>query len=556
MFERLKLITSRHVMINLRTMRWAVLAGSVQLLSGCMVGPDYHPRDVQVADEWMDLADQSLSGDPADHESWWTAFDDPVLDQLIHMAYGQNLTLRSAGIRIAAARYQKAIAVGQIFPQVQEANGGYTRTQESANKGLDVERRFDTWQLGFDMSWELDLWGKFRRSIEAADANLDVSIEEYNAVVVTLLGEVASTYVQIRIFQERIRLARANVELQQRSLGIARTRFKNGAVTELDADQAEALLAQTQATLPNLEASLRAASNSLCTLLGTAPHKLEDLLGDGPIPAAPAEVTLGIPADLLRRRPDIRQAERQVAAQSASIGVATASLYPHFSLNGSIGLDAHHSFSDLFDKPSYGFSVGPSFSWDVFNYGRLMNNVKVQDALFEALAVDYENTVLQAQAEVESSIFQFLKSQEETRHIAVSVQAWQRSADLSMTQYREGELDFQRVINSQASLVQQQDALAQTRGAIALNLIATYKALGGGWQIRAGGPFYPDEIQEDMDTRTSWPTVLTPWPTASKRAEPREGPALPAGIERVRAPSHTPEAPVHGSTGARDNIEQ
>ncbi len=552
-------------------------------IGGCMVGPDYQPRAVQVADEWMDIEDPRIIGEPADHADWWTVFNDPVLNQLIQMAYEQNLTLRSTGIRIAAARYQKAIAVGEMYPQLQRASGSYSRTQTSYNGSPGAElgddptdlkirsakiprgllaaealllpsasaaivavprtrasRRFDFWQLGFDMSWELDVWGQFRRAIESADANLQASIENHDSVLVTLLAEVASTYMQIRTFEERIRLTEANIEIQEQSLQIAEAQFQNGAVTELDVAQAKTLLAQTRATVPGFEAGLRAAENSLCILMGSPPYELDELLGQAPIPTAPIEVTLGIPADLLRRRPDVRRAEREVAAQSASIGVAASRLYPHFSLSGAVGLAANQSFVDLFGGKSFEFSASPGFSWDVFNYGRLINNVRVQDALFEALAVDYENTVIQAAGEVESSVYQFLKSQEEMGYLNDSVDAAQLATNISTAQYQHGATDYQRVVNSQQDLVRQQDALARSRGDIALNLIATYKALGGGWQIREGRPFMPENTQEVIEARTTWQNVLTPWDTEADAVVPENEAPLAPGIQRVLPPAYSP----------------
>jgi NodT family efflux transporter outer membrane factor (OMF) lipoprotein len=540
---------------------------------GCMVGPNYEPPPVQVADEWLDLEDPRVNSDQADIGEWWTVFDDPVLAGIIQNSYEQNLSLRAAGIRIATARYQKAVVVGNLFPQLQQGRGAYSHIQTSragspagepkvpvqpdvvtgflaaeavlqpslsaALKALPPNvppRNFDFWQLGFDVAWELDVWGRFRRAIEAADASLDASIQNYDDVLVTLLAEVASTYVEVRTLQARLKLARENIKIQTEGLEIATAEFEGGAVSELDVVQAKALLAETQALVPALEAQLRVAENSLFTLMGMPPQDATAFLGDGEIPTAPPEVSLGIPADLLRRRPDVQRAERQIAAQSAFIGVAVSDLYPHFTLNGSLGLAANRSFSDLFMGEAFEYNFGPSFRWDLFNYGRLINNVRVQDAEFEALTADYENTVLVAAAEAENSIYAFLKSQDEARRLGKAVAASKRATEISLVQYQQGAVDYQRVLLAQQSLTAQQDTYASVQGSIAQNLIATYKALGGGWRSRLGKPFFPDSVRTAMEARTAWREVLTPWEIEAQGAEyyEAERETMPEGIQLIR----------------------
>ncbi|MHC5108933.1 MAG: efflux transporter outer membrane subunit [Planctomycetota bacterium] len=540
--------------------------------TGCLVGPNYRPPPVQVADEWLELEDPRIIGEPADMSAWWTVFNDPVLDELIQTAFEQNLTLRAAGIRIATSRYQRAVVIGELFPQFQQGSGSYSHIQknlgasaggkppegpsDAANAlgviqsirtdgvrgiikslagGDSAPRQFDFWQLGFDMAWEVDFWGRFRRSIEAADADLDASIQDYEDVLVTLLSEVASTYVQIRTFQGRLQVAHENIDIQEKALAIAEAQFQAGAVTELDVAQAQSVLAGTRALVPGLEAGLRAAENGLFTLLGSPPRKASELLGDGPIPTAPPEVTIGIPADLIRRRPDIRRAERNVAAQSAFVGVSMADLYPRFSFNGSMGLSANRSFSDLFDGQFYDWSFGPSFDWALFNYGRIINNVRVQDATLESLAVNYQNAVLQAAAEAETAIYDFLKSQAEARYFSEGVEAGKLATSIALAQYEQGAVDYQRVLSAQQILTNQQDNYTSAVGSIALNLIATYKALGGGWELHLGKEYFPMQIQEQMEARTSWGEVFTPKLDANA-TEPLfvddEGP-LPEGIQRI-----------------------
>ncbi len=492
-------------------------------LSGCAVGPDYIKPSTQEPKEWLDQEDIRIKSEPSDYSQWWVVFNDPVLNTLIERAYQQNLSLQIAGIRILEARAELGIAVGEQFPQLQQLRGGfsYTSASENAPNSLSADLSYADVNAGFDAAWELDFWGKFRRAVESGVANLDASIANYDDFLVTLTAEVARTYVQIGTFEQRLAIARENVKIQERSLQIAKVRFDAGEVTELDLSQAKALLNNTQALIPRLEAGMRRSKNALCILLGTTPNGLQDILMPQPsIPTVPAEVAVGMPAELLRRRPDIQLAEFQVAAQSALIGVAKADLYPHFSLFGSIGLLSSNAkatssggfegsdLSDIFDGDSVEFFGGPSLSWDIFNYGRIKNRVRVQDARLQQLVVNYQNTVLRAAQEVEDALVGFLRSQEEEKFLKGSVKAAKRSVEISMIQYREGLTDYQRVLDTQRFQAQQEDLLTDTSGSVALNLIAIYKALGGGWEIRKGKDFVPEETKEEMRGRTNWGRLL------------------------------------------------
>lgn len=456
--------------------------------NGFKVGPNYHRPPAAVAANWIDANEPEFHTAPTDDAAWWCVFQDPALDYLIQQAYRQNLTLRVAGLRILEAQAQRAIAVGGLFPQTQQAFGSYTRNGLSQNgpSAMSSSRWFDDWQAGANLSWELDFWGRFRRAIESADANLDASIEQYDNVLVLLLSEVAQNYANVRIAEQRLVYAHRNVEIQRGSLNLAEERFKHGTTTKLDVTQGQSNLAQTEATIPPLEATRRQAANQLCILMGMPPQSIDALVGEnGRIPVPPPAVAVGVPAELLRRRPDIRRAERLVAAQSALIGVATADLYPHFSINGTVYFDAT-KFSDLFDANSLAGSVGPAFNWNILNYGRLVNNIRVQDARFQQFAVDYQNTVLKANAEAENAMIGFLKAQQQVRYLRQSVVAARESVELVTMQYAAGKVDFNRVFNIQQTLTQQEDQLAAAQGSVALNLVQLYKALGGGWQIRFG----------------------------------------------------------------------
>jgi NodT family efflux transporter outer membrane factor (OMF) lipoprotein len=452
--------------------------------NGFKVGPQYGPPPVPIAADWIDVADVRVRGGCENY--WWLLFDDPVLRSLIDNAAAQNITLRQAGFRVLEARALRDIAVGTLFPQRQEFTMFGVREQISrnvSNQAFAPEKSFGLWDKGFNLNWELDFWGRFRRAVEAADADLDASVENYDDVLVTLLADTASAYVDYRTFQWRAQLARANAQTQYGTLKIAEVRFRNGQTSELDVAQGRANLAQTQAAIPAFEAAARLANNRLCVLLGIPIRDLGPQLGDAPIPRAPTEVVVGIPADLLRRRPDVRRAERELAAQSARIGIAESDLYPHISITGTIGLNANE-IKDLYTSGSLRGAIGPSIRWDILNYGRLINNIRVQDAIFQQLAAAYQNSVLTANEEVENALITFLRTQTQRDFLQQSVDATQRANQLVLIQYREGLVDFTSVFQVQEELVLQQDNEALARGNLALSVIDLYRALGGGWELR------------------------------------------------------------------------
>jgi NodT family efflux transporter outer membrane factor (OMF) lipoprotein len=501
-----------------------MLLGVALLTPGCIkVGPDFTPAPAPVPDQWLDADDKQIRSEPDQHAEWWKTFNDPVLDQLVQNAYAQNLPLQIAGLRVLEARAELGFVTGHLFPQVQQARGDIAAVGASKNEAntYGIDPNWKTGGLGFDSAWEMDFWGKFRRGVESADASLIASIADYDDILVALTAEVARAYTLIRTFEERILIAEQNIKIQQRSFEITGARFEAGLVTELDHQQAKALLNGTKALIPTFEIGLRQAQNALSILLGTPPGDLHQIIiASGSIPAAPVEVAVGIPAELLRRRPDIRRAEMQAAAQSALIGVARADLFPHFSLVGSIGLRSSDnaptraggaggsSFGDLFNSDSFEYFVGPSFRWDILNYGRIKNEIRVQDARFQQLQVNYQETVLRAAQEVEDGMVGFLRGQEKAGFLNQSVAAYKRSVDLAETQYREGLIDYLQVLDNQRSLTAEQDRLIETQGDIALSLIGMYKALGGGWQIRSGQEIVPAEMKKEMAERTDWGDLL------------------------------------------------
>ena len=456
--------------------------------NGFKVGPDYKRPPAPLANEWIDSEHVGVNTESANYSDWWAVFDDPVLNELIATAYQQNVNLRVAGIRVLEARAQRAIAVGALFPQSQTFDGSFTRSQTSKNVALPTPiRNFNTLSTTFGASWEIDFWGKIRRIIESTDDVVDASIDDYDNVMVSLIGDVAATYVSYRILQQQLTYLEENVSLQQGTLKIATERWQAGQTNELGTVQANSLLEQLQATIPTVETGIRVAQNQLCVLLGMPPTDLEAMLGKAPIPESPPEVLVGIPADLIRRRPDLRAAERFIAAQNAQIGVAEADLYPNFFISGDIGYQAK-DLDLLFGSGSGIGQITPGFSWNVLNYGRIANNVRLQEFKTQELVAVYQQKVLVAAREVENGIINYLNSQVTARRLAASVAAAERAVKLATDQYNAGVIDFTSVFVAEQFLVQQQNLLAQAQGDIALGLITVYRSLGGGWELRLSDP--------------------------------------------------------------------
>jgi NodT family efflux transporter outer membrane factor (OMF) lipoprotein len=495
---------------GLRSMHFAsivLILLLILLLGGCInLGPDYTQPEAAVEPNWLDIENALVTSQPPADPNWWrTAFQDPDLDQLVTTALQQNLTLRSAGLRVLQSQQQLAIAVGNQYPQQQQASGAASRQKENG-------ATFNNYSLGFNASWEVDFWGRFRRQVESASAELDASVASYDSVLVSLVSQVAQNYILIRTFQDRIQVAADNVLSQEESLRVTQAKSDAGEVSDLDVQQTQSLLNNTKATVSSLEISLQQLKNALAILLGKPPGDLIDLLDDKRgIPSVKTELALGMPQDLIRRRPDIRVAERQLAAQSAQIGFAITELYPHFSIGGSIGTDAMSS-PDLFKSESETWSLFGMFEWDILNYGRLKSNVRLQDARFQQLLADYQNTVLQAQADVENAIVAYLKSHQQLQSYTLAAEASQRAVKIAKAQYENGLIDFNTVINTLIAQTQQEDLLSSTQGNVAANLVQVYKTLGGGWEIRNNMDpvdLLPTGVKYQMLERTKdWQGVL------------------------------------------------
>ncbi len=516
--------------------------------NGFKLGPNYAPPPAATAAQWIDAADNRVKCVPATDCDWWSVFNDPTLNDLIETAYQQNLDLKTAGTRILQARAQRAVAAGNLFPQSQDVMAAYAHAQVPGDILLPLPGSLDIWATGLNGSWELDFWGRYRRTVEAADAQVGVAVEDYHDALVMLLSEVATSYVQLRTYQERLEFAQQNVEIQKKSTQLAVDRFNAGTATELDVRQARSNLRQTESTISPLVIGARQASDQLCALLGLAPLDLAGQLQPAPIPKAPPEAAVGIPADLLRRRPDIRRAEREVADQCARIGVAESDLYPRFSINGFLGYAAN-DFSDLFaSKSATGFVI-PNLQWNVLNYGRLINNVRSQDAQYQQAVYQYQQKVLNAGRDVEDGLVSFLQSQQQALSLDQGVAETARAVELVNEQFQVGITDFNRVYNTESLLVTQQDSLAQAHGKIATSLIAVYRALGGGWQ--------------KFDPCCAAATKSESTASASSSAAEEVAPPKPAGEPALAPPSSAgdsgaklpPFAPLNLRPGATESAE-
>lgn len=533
-------------------------------LAGCMVGPNYRPPQPQVPDAWHEAATRGLSQGQSNLQAWWTVLEDPVLTRLIERAQLDNLQLKEAVSRIREARASRGIATGELYPAV-EANASYQRARVSEN-GLQAPpdqprnaARFastagrglasgtiasatgipspitsaafglippptrgvtpDETNLstaGFDASWEIDVFGGIRRNIEAADAGLQATTELYRDLLVTLCAEVALNYTEVRTLQARLEYARANVDRQRRSLELAQSRFTTGLSPKLDPVQAESNLATSEADIPALESSLVQTVNRLGVLLGQAPAYLHEELGKpGRIPLPPGDVAVGLPADLLRQRPDVRRAERELAAYTAQIGVATADLYPRFSLSGTFALQGTE-VKNLGNLDSRAWSFGPAMRWNIFDGVRNLYRVRAAEAQTEQARARYEQTVLTALQDVENAMVAYKQEQVRRDALRRASKASEEAVALVRDLYQKQLTDFQNVLDTERSLFQQQDRLAYSEGQVTKNLISLYKALGGGWSPDAPLPeALPAVTREPSPAAVVVPPITTTGPSPS-----------------------------------------
>ena len=492
--------------------------GSMAWLCACApVGPDFVRPEVPVNPEWLDAELEQFETDAAELAEWWRALEDPILDELISAARLENNNIKIAGLRVLESQARLNIAVGNQYPQQQVLAGDVTAIGVSENTagGVTTDTSFTEFNVGASVVWEIDFWGRFRRGVEAADADLLASIASYDDAMVLVTAQVADIYALIRSTEEQLKLARESYAIQERSYEIAEILYRNGSNSELDALQARTQLLATAAVIPNLELALQQFKNALATLLGRNPGNVDNLLkGQGVLPDLPESMAVGIPANMLRQRPDVRRAELQALAQNALVGVAQADLYPSFTLTGNLGFTTAEGTSgssgveNLFESDSVAYSIGPTFVWPFFNYGRIRNNVRVQDARLQQALVSYRETVLQAAREVEDALVAYVGTQAQDKILAEGVQVARRSAEMSLLRYQEGFADYQRVLQAQQSLFTQQQRYAANRGNVLRSFVALYRGLGGGWQMTTPTEFVDEATREEMQERTNWGDLL------------------------------------------------
>ncbi|HXI69817.1 MAG TPA: efflux transporter outer membrane subunit [Verrucomicrobiae bacterium] len=467
----------------------ALLAGGCANIPS--VGPDYHAPATKAPAHWSEPLAGGETNAATATTAWWENFHDAELDSLITRAVSSNLDLRIAQSRVREARAQYGGAFADLWPTV-NGDGSYNRWRQSQHQPVlgnfavpSSAFEDNLYQAGFDASWEIDVFGGKRRAVEAAKAQLAGAEFGQRDVLVTLLGEVARNYVDLRGYQKRLAIANQNIDAQEKSLAITQNRFTNGLATDLDVQQAKTVLATTHAEVPTLESAIQTTAHRIEVLIGQQPGTLQSELAEAvPIPAQPPQVPVGLPSELLLRRPDVSRAERQLAAATANIGVAKSDLFPKFYLTGSVGSESI-SADDWFTSGSRFWSVGPTVQWRIFDAGRIRANIKVKNAQQEQALAAYEQTVLTAFEEVEDNLVLYAKEQVRLRSLQDAVNASQKSLDTANKLYASGLTDFIHVLDAERSLYHAQDALAQSNRTISANLVALYKSLGGGWEIMA-----------------------------------------------------------------------
>lgn len=479
------------------------------------MGPNYKEPKQQITKHW-DTNHSSVHEGKIKTQHWWTVFHDPVLTRLIQEGYHHNLSLQSTGVRVLQARAQLAQSVGSLYPQQQAATGNYThyRIGGSSLQGL-LPPNFETASLGFSASWELDFWGKYRRAILSNDAAFLASFAAYDHALVTLTSDIANAYIQFRTTQVQIQIVEANIKVQAMGLQLARSRYTAGQTSLVDVEQAQTELSQTEATLPSLRTNLQRQKDALAVLLGTTPEGIQPFLQKkGTIPKAPPKIGVGIPKESLAKRPDIYQARMQAIAQSESIGAAKANLFPSFSLNGTFEFSANTingaSLGDLFNWSNRNVTAGPSFVWPILNYGQITNAVRQQDAVFQQALLNYMNVVLKAQQEVQDNITSFIEAKKAEATLLTANSSVTKSLQLALIRYKEGETDFTPVLNAEQQQLRVQTSLVNAQGDVPNALVALYRALGGGWDLRCGHDVVNNGIKHEMENRTNWGALLDP----------------------------------------------
>ncbi len=463
-----------------RYVRWAFILVSAAVLNGCAaVGPDYVRPEIELPQRWQHDSGLQSEKDEEQLASWWQVIGDPVLTGLIERAVADNLDLKQAVSRVRETRLQRVYAKSSLFPEL-TAGGSIRKRELHSEDGAVVDA--ESYAAQFDASWELDIFGGVRRSVEAAEADLAAQTEDLHDALVTLTAEVALNYIELRTYQKRLEFAASNVASQQETWQLLEAVSQAGRGDELALTQARYNLESSKSRIPSLETGLEETMNRLAVLLGKPAGKLNSELQEAiPLPDVSIKLAVGVPANILRQRPDIRQAERQLAAQTARVGEAEADLYPRFSLSGSIGLETI-SLDKLLSGSGRFWSFGPSFSWPIFQAGAIRSNIKIQGEKQQQAFLSYESVILSALEEVENSLLAYAKEQERLESLRKAASAASLAADLAGHQYATGMTGFSDVLDAQRSLISFEDELAQSKGEVLADLVRMYKALGGGWQ--------------------------------------------------------------------------
>lgn len=500
------------------------------LLNGCLVGPHYKEPLKKVDDHWI-KQDASVKESAFVTEMWWEVFNDPTLTFLIYQGYHDNISLQIAGVRVLQARAQLAQSVGMLYPQQQGMMGNLTYNNIGGTQfqGL-IPNSFTLDSLGFNANWEIDFWGKYRRAIQSNDANFLASFAAYDNALVTLTADIATAYIKIRTTEALIKTTKANIQVQQIAYKIARSRFKEGQTSQVDVEQAQTELSETESLLPSLINGLQRQKDVLAVLLGTTPACVEEWLQKKQgIPKAPSTVAVGIPIETITRRPDIYQARLEAMAQLAAVGVAEANLLPAVSLSGTFAFSSNNigtnSLGDLFQSSHRTITAGPSFFWPLLNYGQITNVVRVKDAIFQQALLNYQNQVLKAQQEVQDGITSYIESKKAVQYLVQANYAATKTLKLTLTRYREGETDFTPVLNAEQQQLRIQTSLINAQGDTPQALVALYRALGGGWKIRGCNDIVPKAIKAEMAGRTQWGSLLqrkNHMPPATKKDQLKE----------------------------------
>ncbi len=480
-----------------------------------MVGPDYKEPPKPVAQHWK-KNNASVSEKPFKNPKWWESFHDPTLTQLIYQGYASNISLQSTGVKVLQARAQLAQSVGELYPQQQAIIGNYTyqRIGGGSLQSL-LPNEIQTALLGFTANWEIDFWGKYRRAILSNNATFLASIAAYDNALITLTSDIANAYIKIRTIQAQINVVKANIEVQKIGLQLANVRYHAGQEGLIDVEQAKTELNETEAKLPSYLAELQSQKDVLSVLLSEVPNQIDTLLNTHHgIPTVPISVAVGIPKAMLERRPDIYQARLEAIAQSEMIGSTKANLFPALSLTGTFAFAANNigsnSVRDIFHWSNRTVSVGPGLNWPFLNYGQITNAVRVQDAAFQQALLNYINVVLKAQSEVQDNMTTFVESKLAKEYLSQANRAAIMTLKLAMIRYKEGETDFTPVLYAEQQQLRVQSSLINVEGDIPQALVALYRSLGGGWEIRCGHDVIPERMKREMAARTNWGNLLKP----------------------------------------------